>query len=177
MGGGGGGSTANYEKERQGVDRRTYGQLSKTGFQSRDAYERALAGTKLKQSAFTKTTTDEYGSQSTVEDTDAYHKALADSGLQYDSTYNRWSLASGVDFDAAKTDWENYSLERKDIATYDAQEARRKAAPDSLTGTSGKVDYSLAIQEDDKDKDKTTTTIAGDTSESTASTSQSLGIY
>jgi hypothetical protein len=177
---GGGGSTY-YEDTRTGVDRRRYGELSKTGFTSKDAYENALEGTSLKQSDFTKTiqVSDGNGGYQTkiVEDVDAFNSALADKGLTYNKTYGRYSLTSGVDLDAAKTDWQNYTIEREDIATNSAKEARRIAAPEDLTGTSGKVDYSLGIKDDKEDDKLSTPTTTYDESASTASTSQALGIY
>jgi len=190
MGGGTSSPGANtYESQRKSVDRRRYGELSKTGFQSQDAYDMAIKGMSLKQSDFTKQ--EQYTKQyrdgdtsgvktRTVADVDAYNKALADSGLKYDSTFGRWSLASGVDMEAAKTDWQNYTSERKDIATAGAREARRKAAPTNLTGATGAAqDGVTTTQSPDEAKDNplAISLIADDTSQSTASTSQSLGIY
>jgi len=79
----------------------------------------------------------------------ARQEHLDTSGLAYDKNYDRWSLSNGVDLDSAIADWENYGLEREEIATYEAAEERRKEAPDDLTGTGGQVDYSLAIADND----------------------------
>jgi hypothetical protein len=209
---GGGGSTATiteYEKERQGVSKRAYGELASDGIQSREQYEMykaAMSGKGMTQKDFKRqekyvTGTDyiaigenedmsmatrpenykavkKYGTR-TVDDVDAYNNYRKSTGnLKYDSTYKRWSLDNGVDLDAALADWENYELERKEIQKYEAKEERHKAAPSSLTGTSGKVDYSLAATKDsDKKKSKKASALTIDESPSTASTNQSLGIY
>ena len=177
MGGGGGGNTTEYEKERIGVDTRAYGKLSKTGIQSQeqyDAYKQLVSGASV---------------DSTISDLPIISQAVGtlketaakDAGLAYDTTYDRYSLANGVDLDAALSDWENYRLEREEMATYEAKEARRKDAPESLTGTSGKVDYSLAITDSDdaKKEDTLSTSVSStvDTSPTVSSTSQTLGIY
>ena len=145
--GGGSSHETKYEKQRVAVDRRAYGKLSKTGFQSQEQYDKVMAGDMT--------------------------------GLNYDKQYDRYSLASGVDLEAAKSDWGNYSTELQDINTENLKEERRKSAPKNLTGTSGKVDYSLAIDSKGKKKKSnlSTTVKATDTSKSTASTNQSLGIY
>jgi hypothetical protein len=157
MGGGGTSSHTNqYEKERIGVNKRKYGELADNGFQSNDEFKAATAAV---QSGSTDAT------------------QLKAVGLSYDSTFGRYTLANGTDFEAAQTDWGNYTAERQEVAKYSASEERRKAAPTDLTGTSGNVDYDLAIKTDDEEKDKTTTTSTVDTSPSTASTNQPLGIY
>ena len=173
---GGGSHTTSYEAERVGVDKRRYGEVSKTGFQSQEQYDNAM---KLVDTGYNPPKVNSLGTEAYSKDAlDAYNKSLTDANLKYDTSSNRWQLASGVDLEAAKEDWGNYTLERGEIAAYNANEDRRKAAPDSLTGTSGKVDYSLGISTDDKEKDdKTASTTTYDESASTASTSQSLGIY
>lgn len=88
-----------------------------------------------------------------------YDAAVASkTGLNYDKNYNRYSLASGVDYDSAVTDWNNYRMERAEIDEYGAAEERRKEAPDNLTGTSGQVDYTLAIEQDANATDTNVTT-------------------
>ena len=153
MGGGGSSHKTKYEQERVGVARRDYGELSETGIQSIEEYGslKALMGGSA--------TVDPGGSAT------------------YSDRYNRWTMGSGVDVEAAVLDWENYSAERESIATQSAKEARRQKAPEDLTGTSGNVDYSLAITDDDKKETSIGAIETDDTSPSTASTSQSLGIY
>jgi len=99
-------------------------------------------------------------------------------GAKYDPMWRRWTLGSGVDMEAAFKDWDNYLMEQQEIKEYEAKEERRKSAPDDLTGTSGKVDYTLA----DKTKAKKDESSVGslsivDESKSVASSSQELGIY
>ncbi len=188
---GGGGQSTEYEPTRVGVDKRAYGELSKTGIQSREQYDKykALANEKGKTQADFKTEAREptgrlrhdsqTGDVALTADTDAYKKYTEGlGGAVYDAKWDRWKTSDGVDIEAALSDWENYTGERKEIATYGAKEARRTRAPDDLSGTTGAVDYSLSIG--DKDKKKETSvgaTKTYDTSSSTASTSQALGIY
>jgi len=164
MGGGSPGThSTQYEKERLGVDKRAYGAVSKTGFQTAKQYEAA--------SQFVSS----FDPQSQGQD-----EAITRAGLKYDPTYGRFSLAaSGVDFEAARTDWQTYSSEQQEIEAYKAKEERRKKAPGELTGTSGKVDYTLAIDSDNKEPvvGATLGVDTIDTTPTTASTSQSLGIY
>jgi hypothetical protein len=185
---GGGGHNTDYEKERIGVDKRRYGRLSKTGFQSQEQYDTVMSGLDIKQEDFTHkvayTDSDGITSYRTEYDEAGFNNALADKGLKYDKNYKRYSLIdSGVDLDAAKEDWSNYTMEREDIATYSAKEARRKQAPTDLTGTSGNVESDLTIKDsksvggDNGEGTKTRKKKAIDTSASTASTNQSLGIY
>ena len=207
MGGGGGGShITEYEPTRVGVDKRRYGELSKTGIQSIDQYKQYSKSTKGRgktQADFMNrvnvmesyNTTDKEGNTITkqrqkignngqplykmVNDTAAYGKYTKGlGGATYDAKWNRWKTSTGVDMEAALNDWSNYAGERTEIAEYGAKETRRKEAPDELTGTSGNVDYSLAITKDDDKKESSVRAIESfDTSPSTASTNQSLGIY
>lgn len=188
MGGGGGGShSTEYEPTRRGVDTRSYGQLSKTGIQNIGQYKQFAelskgAGKTITDFQSERAVTDNRTGEAVMETVtdqagwDAYSKSMG--GASYDSKWKRWKTNTGVDMEAALKDWGNYQTERIEIAEYDARETRRKDAPDDLTGTSGNVDYELAITDDEKKKETAvgaSTTI--DESPSTASTSQSLGIY
>jgi len=169
MGGSPGTHTNQYEQERVGVDKRAYGELSKTGIQSQDEYDyykKIYSGARIP---------DAFNAVFKANNIDT-----TPPGLIYDSNYGRYKLSNGVDLEAALTDWENYSSERKEIATYKSQEERRKSAPTSLTGTTGNVESDLAIKEttvggETKTRTKKKKTI--DTSPTVASTSQPLGIY
>ena len=98
-------------------------------------------------------------------------------GMSKNSNYGTVTLKNGVDAASAAKDWENYMAERSEIATYNAKEARRKKSPDELT-SSKTVDLSIKSQdEQNKDNEVPTITQSYDTSPSTASTSQPLGIY
>ena len=146
MGGGGGStSTTQYQSPRKGVTRRRYGELSTNGFTSQAEY-------------------------------DAYKKGNYNAfGMKRDSAYGTVSLANGTDAEAAAKDWENYMLERQEIATYNAKEQRHKKSPEEL---SSGVTPDLTIGGDkSKKKDYPTVTQSYDMSPSTASTNQPLGIY
>jgi len=191
MGGGGGSQSTSYEPTRLGVARRSYGELSKTGIQSREQYEQYSKLGKGKTQKDFRTPllsstgkvqydpTSEERKVIMTDDTAAYKKYTEGlGGAVYDSKWDRWKTEGGVDIEAALRDWENYTGERKEIATYSAKEARRTTAPEDLTGTSGAVDYSLAIKdEEDKKETSVGASRSYDTSPSTASTSQALGIY
>jgi len=165
MGGGSGSHTTEYEPERVGPARRKYGERPTT-FKGQDDYEWAV--NQVNKGAYIGTKS-KYRSK----ETDTL------SSINYDPTYQRYTLDDGTDLKAAITDWENYINERSEIAVYEASEARRKEAPESLTGTSGNVDYSLSInqEEDDENRTSTISSTTVDISPTTASTNQSLGIY
>lgn len=150
MGGGGSTTSIMYQNPRTGVDRRQYGEKS-DGFQSQEEYD-----------AFQQFKKNPKGSN-------PY-------GFKYDSRYGTYTLKNGVDAEAAVTDWQNYENERIETATYNAKEDRRKKAPDEL-GSSKTLDLSIAGVSDKDKKKNPTITQTYDTSPSTASTSQPLGIY
>jgi len=190
MGGHSGGGTA-YEPERIGVNKRRYGELADNGFQSIDAYKAAIDvvdnyNPNLQQyDSITTNSRGEDPSDATttrVENAEwrAQQDAMEAAGLTYNKDFDRWTLANGVDFEAAKEDWGNYQMEREDIAKYNANEARRLQTPGDLAGTSGATATTLAIDlEDDENTTVGTSDALSITSDypSTASTSQVLGIY
>jgi len=193
MGGSPGSNTNQYEPERVGVNKRRYGELADNGFQSIDQYNSAQSfiesynpNIQQYEKVWVQDAPNDYTDPSDLSghfeqrETEAWlqqQSQMEAAGLTYNKDFNRWTLANGVDYEAAKKDWSNYQMEREDIAKYSASEERRKTAPADLTGTSGNVDYDLSIKDDEEDKTKTTTVSAVDTSPSTASTSQVLGIY
>lgn len=118
-----------------------------------------------------------------IQSQEEYDAILKGQGVATAARYGTKSLAStGVDYDAAINDWNNYQLERQEIAEYDAKQTRAQEAPDDLTGTTGNVDYSLAID------DSKTGAVAGEGEDTTSdkkkavkdvnvnASSQSLGI-
>lgn len=181
---GGGGSHADkYEAERIGVSRRGYGKLAANSIQSRTDYLRykemfSRAG--KTQEDFQKQDPRAPGAAGSIsygDDTEAYATYLAsNNGATYDSTYKRWKMADGTDMQSALTDWNNYEGERKEIATNTAKNERRKAAPKDLSGTSGNVDYTLSVG-DQEEEDGVGGAIKGDETESLATSSQTLGVY
>ena len=172
MGGGGGSTTTQYQKPRTGVDPRQYGELS-NGFRSRDEYEEFLAYRDKVEAAKNEPKYIE-GMNGELELNPASIIPTSDK-FTYDEHYDTYTLANGVDVEASIKDWNNYENERIEIATYNAKEDRRKKAPDELQN-SQTVDLSIK-QDKTKDKKVPTVTQSYDTSPSTASTNQPLGIY
>lgn len=194
MGGGSPGSNkTEYEAARKGVDRRSYGQLSKSGIQSMEQFQQfSSLGKGKSQSDFQmrnpayKDGFDNEGNGSLlgsqgrefIDDVAGYKSYQSSTGgASYDSKWGRWRMSNGVDMEAALNDWNNYVGERTEIAGAEAKDIRRQEAPDELDGTSGSVDYTLGIEEEDKKETSVGAVETVDTSPSTASTSQSLGIY
>lgn len=178
--GGGGSNPDEYEAERRGVSRRGYGKLASNSIQSMEDYNRykeLFASRGKTQRDFSNLIKTEWGYTEPTPDTEAYASYVAsNNGSTYDAEWNRWKLADGTDMQAALTDWENYEGERKEIATNTARNERTKAAPEDLTGTSGNVDYTLSVG-DQEEEDGVGGTISGDETESLATSSQTLGIY
>lgn len=181
MGGGGGGTTYKpvYEPERVSVAKRNYGELSSNGFQSQEDFD---AKQKFIQN-YKHIPRNEVGEPGIVGFAERLahfrrnEEEMKAIGLKYNEDFDRWTLANGVDYQSAVDDWGNYTSEREEIAQYEAKEERRKSAPKDLAGTSGKVDYSLAIKQNDKQSSTDKKKKKIDKSPSTASTNQSLGIY
>jgi len=178
--GGGGSHPDEYEAERRGVGRRGYGKLASNSIQNIGDYKRfkdMFAGVGKTQNDFMAAELAGYQAGLRVEDTEAYASYVeSNGGATYDSKWNRWKMADGTDMQAALSDWENYEGERKEIATNTAKNERTKAAPDDLTGTSGNVDYTLSVG-DQEEEDGVGGSISGDETESLATSSQTLGIY
>jgi len=106
-----------------------------------------------------------------------YDAALERKGLNYDANFKRYSLKSGVDYEAAKADWNNYIKERQEIARYNVLEERRKSAPDALSSATAPEQIQTTGVGGATGLQKKKKRSVFDASSSVASTSQALGIY